>query len=74
MSTPEGIAFLERNRSALSLVYMVQQSTQVKGIHTIIRDRQCTRAEFIFQSDRLIRFTVEEAVRCDGCWPGSCSS
>ena len=39
-----------------------RQTAQLRGIHTIIRDVACTRATFVFQSDRLIRMVVEEAL------------
>ncbi len=38
------------------------QTTQLRGIHTIIRDKECERSDFVFQSDRLIRMVVEEAL------------
>ena len=38
------------------------QTTQLRGIHTIIRDKACERSDFVFQSDRLIRMVVEEAL------------
>jgi uracil phosphoribosyltransferase len=40
----------------------IWQTTQLRGIHTIIRDKACERSDFVFQSDRLIRMVVEEAL------------
>lgn len=35
---------------------------QVRGLLTIIRDRNTSRADFVFHSDRLIRLLVEQAL------------
>merc|ERR1711991_807169 len=59
--TPEGLAFYESHRDQLK-VKVVNQTAQLKGIHTIIRDATCDRSDFVFQSDRLIRMVVEEAL------------
>ena len=34
------------------------------GLHTIIRDKDTKREDFIFYSDRLIRLLIEEGLRC----------
>lgn len=63
MSTPKGSSWLEQERAkGLHNVFVVPQSTQLKGMHTVIRDKTSTRADFIFQSDRLIRLVIEEAL------------
>lgn len=43
-------------------VIVLEQSNQVIGLHTKIRDRACTRADFVYYSDRLIRLTLEEGL------------
>jgi len=43
-------------------VYQLRSNNQIKGLHTIIRDRQTNRSDFIFYSDRLIRLVIEEAL------------
>lgn len=34
---------------------MVNATLQIRGMHTLIRDAQTTKHDFIFYSDRLIR-------------------
>jgi len=43
-------------------VYQLRSNNQIKGLQTIIRDRQTNRSDFIFYSDRLIRLVIEEAL------------
>ena len=43
-------------------VYVVRQTNQIRGLHTIIRNENCSREAFIFYSDRLIRLLIEEAL------------
>ena len=60
--TPQGDAFLEKHREDLANLHIVAQTKQLRGIHTVIRDKACERSDFVFQSDRLIRMAVEEAL------------
>lgn len=41
---------------------VLPQTSQVRGIHTIIRNKDTTRDEFIFYSKRLIRLLIEYAL------------
>lgn len=41
---------------------VLPETRQIKGIHTIIRDHETTRDEFIFYSKRLIRLLIEFAL------------
>jgi hypothetical protein len=41
-------------------VKLLAQTTQLKGLMTIIRDKNTPRADFIFYADRIIRLLVEE--------------
>lgn len=41
---------------------VLPETRQIKGIHTIIRNRETTRDEFIFYSKRLIRLLIEFAL------------
>ena len=41
---------------------VLPQTPQVKGIHTIIRNKETSRDEFIFYSKRLIRLLIEHAL------------
>jgi len=43
-------------------VIVLRQTKQLIGLHTIIRDVNVTREDFIFYSDRLIRLLIEEAL------------
>jgi len=40
----------------------MQATTQIRGLHTIIRDASTSREDFIFYSDRLIRLLIEEGL------------
>lgn len=41
-------------------VKILTQTTQLKGLMTIIRCKETPRADFIFYADRIIRLLVEE--------------
>ncbi len=43
-------------------VIQLEQTPQIVGLHTIIRDKNCTRQDFIFYSNRLIRLVVERGL------------
>jgi uracil phosphoribosyltransferase len=43
-------------------VILLKQTPQVVGLHTIIRRDECSREDFIFYSDRLIRLVIEEGL------------
>src|SRR5258708_7885143 len=45
-----------------SNITLLKQTSQLIGLHTIIRNKDCTRKDFIFYSDRLIRLVIEEAL------------
>ncbi|CAF1472367.1 unnamed protein product [Adineta ricciae] len=42
--------------------YLVEQTAQIKYLHTIIRNKQTLRDEFIFYSKRLMRVLIEYAL------------
>lgn len=42
-------------------VLLLPQTKQLRGLMTIIRDRNASRADFIFYADRMIRLLVEES-------------
>jgi hypothetical protein len=46
------------------LLGVIPQTPQLVALHTIIRDKNASREDFIFYSDRLIRLLVEEGVNC----------
>ncbi|XP_072769781.1 uridine-cytidine kinase-like 1a isoform X3 [Nerophis lumbriciformis] len=41
---------------------VLESTTQVKGLHTIIRNKETSRDEFIFYSKRLMRLLIEHAL------------
>ncbi|CEG66166.1 UPRTase [Rhizopus azygosporus] len=43
-------------------VKLLPQTSQLKGLMTIIRDKNTPRADFIFYADRIIRLLVEEGL------------
>eukprot|EP01136_Pigoraptor_vietnamica_P036722 Opistho-1_new@103689 len=43
-------------------LHVLKQSSQVRGLHTIIRDRETPRDEFIYYSQRLMRLLIEYAL------------
>ncbi|CAA7400713.1 unnamed protein product [Spirodela intermedia] len=43
-------------------VYVIQSTFQIRGMHTLIRDRDITTPDFVFYSDRLIRLVVEHGL------------
>jgi len=49
-------SFITRN------VHVLKPTYQLKGLHTMIRDRSTKREDFIFYSDRLIRLLIEEGL------------
>ena len=42
-----------------SNLHVMPQSNQLRGLHTIIRDKNTCRADFVFYSERLIRLLIE---------------
>nr|XP_002127852.1 uracil phosphoribosyltransferase homolog [Ciona intestinalis] len=51
--------FAEETRAQLKLIKV---NDQVRRLQTIIRDRNTSRSEFVFSSDRLIRLVIEEGL------------
>lgn len=43
-------------------VFLLEQTAQVKGIYTILRDNTCSKEDFIFHCDRLSTMLVERAM------------
>ncbi|CAL9130809.1 unnamed protein product [Musa textilis] len=43
-------------------LYVIQSTFQIRGMHTLIRDNETTKHDFIFYSDRLIRLVVEHGL------------
>ena len=54
---------LQAGQSALpSSVYTLPHTAQLDALYTIIRDKDSSRGDFIFYSDRIIRLLVEEGL------------
>ncbi|CAL5325406.1 unnamed protein product [Camellia sinensis] len=45
-----------------SNVYVIQSTFQIRGMHTLIRDHDISKHDFVFYSDRLIRLVVEHGL------------
>ncbi|XP_042463933.1 uridine kinase-like protein 1, chloroplastic [Zingiber officinale] len=45
-----------------SNVFVIQSTFQIRGMHTLIRDRDIATPDFVFYSDRLIRLVVEHGL------------
>ncbi|KAK4282260.1 hypothetical protein QN277_013657 [Acacia crassicarpa] len=45
-----------------SNLYVIQSTFQIRGMHTLIRDRDISKHDFAFYSDRLIRLVVEHGL------------
>ncbi|CAL0307340.1 unnamed protein product [Lupinus luteus] len=43
-------------------LYVIHSTFQIRGMHTLIRDSQITKHDFVFYSDRLIRLVVEHGL------------
>ncbi|MFC9929582.1 uracil phosphoribosyltransferase [Streptomyces sp. NPDC127190] len=43
-------------------MHLIPQTDQLRAIHTIIRDRDCPRAEFVFYARRVIRLLLEHGL------------
>ncbi|KAB2086088.1 hypothetical protein E1A91_A04G004800v1 [Gossypium mustelinum] len=43
-------------------LYVIQSTFQIRGMHTLIRDSQTTKHDFVFYADRLIRLVVEHGL------------
>ncbi|XP_020589498.1 uridine kinase-like protein 1, chloroplastic isoform X1 [Phalaenopsis equestris] len=43
-------------------VFVIQSTFQIRGMHTLVRDRDITTPDFVFYSDRLIRLVVEHGL------------
>nr|GEV42397.1 uridine kinase-like protein 4 [Tanacetum cinerariifolium] len=44
-------------------LYVVHSTSQIRGMHTLIRDFQTTKPDFTFYADRLSRLVVEHGLR-----------
>jgi len=45
-------------------LYLINTSFQTKALHTIIRDKNTSKQDFVFYADRLIRIVVEAGLGC----------
>jgi uridine kinase len=49
-------------RRVYSNLHVLESTTQIRAMHTIIRNRSCSRPDFVFYADRLIRLIIEAAL------------
>ncbi|PAA82340.1 hypothetical protein BOX15_Mlig007839g3 [Macrostomum lignano] len=45
-------------------IRVLRATSQLKELHTLLRDKDTSRSDFVFYADRLIRLVVEEALNC----------
>lgn len=50
-------------------LHILPQTTRLRALHTIIRDRATTRQDFVFHSARVIRLLIESALDRLPCTP-----
>ncbi|KAK7459644.1 Uracil phosphoribosyltransferase, synthesizes UMP from uracil [Stygiomarasmius scandens] len=65
MSSPNEITSSNSNPSNASLppsVYTLKPTAQLEALYTIIRNKETSRGDFLFYSDRIIRLLVEEGL------------
>ena len=55
--------FLKQNPN----VNIMKLSKQMKAVMTKIRDKDCSREDFVFFADRIVRFVVEEGLSFFNC-------
>ena len=53
---------LEAFAQGLKRVHVVPMTSQIKAIHTMLRDQETNRQDFVFFADRLMRLLTEEAL------------
>ena len=51
-----------QNLRAAARMQVVPSNFQIRGMQTIIRDRNTSAADFIFYSDRLLRLVIEASL------------
>jgi uracil phosphoribosyltransferase len=52
----------DENRKIPPSVFKLPQTAQLEALYTIIRDKETSRGDFLFYSDRIIRLLVEEGL------------
>jgi uridine kinase len=41
---------------------VIPSNFQIRGMHTIVRDRETSTADYVFYADRLLRLVVEASL------------
>lgn len=59
---PQATSAQNGNKNIPSSVYTLPQTAQLEALYTIIRDKETSRGDFLFYSDRIIRLLVEEGL------------
>ena len=65
MEAPASSADAQRAASLVAKypqLHVLRPTHQLRGLHTIVRNKDTSREDFIFYSDRLIRLLIEEGV------------
>ena len=45
-----------------AVAQVIPSNFQIRGMHTIVRDRETSTADYVFYSDRLLRLVVEASL------------
>ncbi|KAJ3551847.1 hypothetical protein NP233_g13003 [Leucocoprinus birnbaumii] len=59
---PQATRAQNSNSKIPSSVYTLPQTAQLEALYTIIRNKETSRGDFLFYSDRIIRLLVEEGL------------
>uniref|UniRef100_A0A914C9P3 Uracil phosphoribosyltransferase n=2 Tax=Acrobeloides nanus TaxID=290746 RepID=A0A914C9P3_9BILA len=70
---------LQNGYSEMKQLVLLEQTDQVKELHTILRDKNTDHSEFLFTADRLMRLVIEEGLnrlpytKCTVTTPTGCN-
>jgi len=59
---PQATKAQNQDKNIPPSVYTLPQTAQLEALYTIIRDKETSRGDFLFYSDRIIRLLVEEGL------------
>lgn len=56
------LAAINKDAPLPDSVHLLPATKQIKALHTIVRNKECSRDDFIFYSQRLFRLLIEESL------------
>ncbi|KAF9448160.1 PRTase-like protein [Macrolepiota fuliginosa MF-IS2] len=62
ISAPQATCAQTKDKNLPPNVFTLPQTAQLEALYTIIRDKETSRGDFLFYSDRIIRLLVEEGL------------